>query len=60
MGVNRSLRNSASARTIALPPSGASVDRTQSPVAVSRKREYFSELPETFGDLALQVDKMGV
>jgi hypothetical protein len=27
-----------------------SEDRTQSPATVSRKREYFNELPETFRD----------
>jgi hypothetical protein len=38
----------------------SSADRTQSPVAVSRKREYFNELPETFDNFAPKPLKTGV
>lgn len=34
-----------------------SADRTRSPAAVSRKREYFGEPPETFDEFALQSAK---
>jgi hypothetical protein len=37
-----------------LPPSPGSRDRTKSPAAVSRKREYLRSRAETFGDLADQ------
>src|SRR6202011_889558 len=37
---------------IALPRPPRSPDRTRSPVAVSRKREYFKYPPETIGDFA--------
>ena len=37
-----------------------SVDRTQSPVAVSQKREYFKYPPETIGDFAPKLFKLGV
>jgi hypothetical protein len=33
---------------------------TWSPAAVSQKREYFNYLPETIGDLSLEVTKFGV
>jgi hypothetical protein len=36
-----------------------SPDRTRSPVAVSRKREYFKYPLETIGDFALRLSKLG-
>ena len=50
------------------PPFGASpiphrprsTDRTQSPVAVSQKREYFKHPPETIGIFASEVCEVGV
>src|ERR1700692_2247416 len=44
---------------IALPRPPRSPDRTRSPVAVSRKREYFKYLAETIGDFALRLSKLG-
>src|ERR1700736_1923164 len=44
---------------IALPRPPRSPDRTRSPVAVSRKREYFKYPPETIGDFALRLSKLG-
>jgi hypothetical protein len=46
-------------KAIAMPPSGGSRDRTKSPAAVSRKREYSRGRAETFGDLAGQRRRMG-
>src|ERR1700736_4493923 len=44
---------------IALPRPPRSPDRTRSPVAVSRKREYFKYPPETIGDFALRLSELG-
>jgi hypothetical protein len=45
---------------IALPRPPRSVDRTQSPVAVSQKREYFKYPPETIGDFSPEPAKFGI
>jgi hypothetical protein len=37
-----------------------SVDRTRSPIGVSKKREYFKYQPETIDDFALRLSKLGV
>src|SRR5712664_2405317 len=45
---------------IALLRPPRSADRTRSPAAVSRKREYFKYPPETIGDFVLEGAKGGV
>jgi hypothetical protein len=40
-------------------PPPRSVDRTRSPAVVSQKREYFKYLPETIGDFALRLCRIG-
>jgi hypothetical protein len=43
-----------------LRPTPRSADRTRSPAAVSRKREYFKYQLETIDDFALRLSKFGV
>ena len=46
-------------RKIRLLPRPHSLDRTPSPVVVSRKREYFKYTPETIGDFAPAAADLG-
>jgi hypothetical protein len=54
-----SVSKAAIQRLIATPPPPRSPDRTQSPVAVSQKREYFKYPPETIGDFAPAAANLG-
>jgi hypothetical protein len=47
-------------RNCQYPKKTALHDRTQSPVVVSRKREYFNKLPETFDDFVSYAATLGV
>src|SRR5258708_31929288 len=45
---------------VALQARPRSVDRTRSPIGVSQKQEYFKYQPETIGDFAPKLFKLGV